>query len=102
MFVPFVALRFVDKLSLAETFATLGLDRRGFSLVLPAYLVLLALISLPYVKSVAPVIERWTRSVPLSESRITAFSKTLRKPPTSFPPVAVVRSEDVHARVVVK
>ena len=25
MFVPFVALRFVDKLSLAETFATLGL-----------------------------------------------------------------------------
>jgi len=100
MLVPFVALRFVDKPSLAEPFATLGLDRRGFSLVLPAYLVLLALISLPYVESVAPVIESWTRSVPLF--RTADYGIFQDTPQTAYQlssRVRVVRSEDVHDRV---
>jgi len=100
MFVPCVALRFVDKPSLAERFATLDLDRRGISLVLPVNFVPLALISLPYVESVVPVIESSIRSVPLfrtadygifQDTSQTAYQLSRR--------VAVVRSEDVHDRV---
>jgi hypothetical protein len=93
MLVPFVALRFVDKLSWRETLAFLGLnrlDRRGLVLVLPVYFVLFALISLPYIKFVAPVIEGWTSSIPLF--RIPAYSIFQDTPEAmySFPPVALV------------
>ncbi len=93
VFVPFLALRFVDKLSLRETFAFLGLDRldrRGLFLVLPAYFGLFALISLPYIKFVAPVIESWTESVPLF--RIPDYSIFQDTPEAmyTFPPVALV------------
>jgi len=93
MFVPFVALRFVDKLSWRETLAFLGLnrlDRRGLLLVLPVYFVLFALISLPYVRFVAPVIEGWASSIPLF--RIPAYSIFQDTPEAmySFPPVALL------------
>jgi len=92
-FVPFAALRFVDKLSLRETFAFLGLnrlDRRGLLLVLPVYFVLFALVSIPYVKFAAPLIEGWTRSV--SIFRIPDYSIFQDTPQAmySFPPVVLV------------
>jgi len=93
MFVPFAALRFVDKLSLRETFAFLGLDRldrRGLFLVLPVYFLLFALISIPYVRFVTPVLESWTRAMPLF--RIPDYSLFHNTPEAmySFPPVALV------------
>ncbi len=93
MFVPFLALRYVDRLSLRQMFAFLGLnrlDRRGLFLVLPVYFVLFALVSLPYLKFVAPVIEGWTRSVALF--RIPSYSIFQDTPENmyNFPPAALL------------
>jgi hypothetical protein len=93
MIVPFLALRYVDRLSLPETLAFLGLnrlDRRGLFLVLPVYFVLFALVSLPYVKFVAPVIEGWIRSASLF--RIPSYSIFQDTPENmySFPPAALL------------
>ena len=93
IFTPFVVLRYVDKLSLGESIAFLGLNRvdwRGLFLVLPVYFVLFALVSLPYQKFVAPVIENWTQSVPLF--RIPSYSIFQDTPENiySFPPVALL------------
>jgi hypothetical protein len=68
MFVPFLVLRYVEKLSLREAAAFLGLNRldwRGMLFVLPPYFALWALLSLPYQKFVAPPIENWTKSLAL-------------------------------------
>jgi len=93
MLIPFLVLRYVDKLSLRESIAFLGLNRvdwRGLFLVLPVYFVLFALVSLPYQKFVAPVIENWTQSVPLF--RIPSYSIFQDTPENiySFPPVALL------------
>src|ERR1700674_3748860 len=75
MFVPFLVLRLTDKLSFVESLRFLGLnhvDLRGLLLVLPVYFLLFALISLPYVKFVAPVIENWAKAV--SVFRIPSYS----------------------------
>jgi hypothetical protein len=75
MFLPFVILRYADKLPLREAFAFLGLnrvDKRGLFLVLPVYFALFALASVPYLKFVAPVLSHWIRSVPLF--RIPSYS----------------------------
>ncbi len=93
LFVPFVALRFVDKLCLREMLASLGLDRlkrRGLSRVLPVYFGLFALISSPYVKFVAPAIESWTRSVPLFRIPDYSIFQDTPQATYSFPPVALV------------
>jgi hypothetical protein len=91
MFVPFLALRYVDRPSLRQRFAFLGLnrpDRQGLFFVLPVYFVLFAMVSLPYWKFVAPVIEGWTRSVALF--RIPSYSIFQDTPEKtySFPPAA--------------
>jgi len=93
MFVPFLALKYVDKLSLSEILAFLGLnriDRRGLFLVLPVYFVLFALVSLPYFKFVAPVIEGWIKSVPIF--RIPGYSIFQETPEAmyGFPAIALL------------
>jgi hypothetical protein len=93
MSVPFVVLKYSDKLSLRETLAFLGLNRldgRGLLLVLPVYFVLFALISLPYIKYVAPSLENWTKLIPLF--RIPSYSIFQDTPENiySFPPVALL------------
>ena len=93
MLIPFLVLRYVDKLSLRESIAFLGLNRmdwRGLFLVLPVYFVLFALVSLPYQKFVAPVIENWTQSVSLF--RIPSYSIFQDTPENiySFPLVALL------------
>jgi len=92
-FVPFLALRFVDKLSLRETFGFLGLnrvDRRGLFLVLPVYFTLLTLISVPYIRFAAPLFEGWTRSVPLFHIPDYSIFQSTPEAMYSFPPVALV------------
>jgi hypothetical protein len=89
-FVPFLVLRYVDKLSLRESIAFLGLDRvdwGGLFLVLPIYFVLFALISLPYQKFVAPVIETGQNPYRSSAFQLTASSKTRRKLCIAFHPL---------------
>jgi hypothetical protein len=93
MFVPFLVLRLTDKLSLRESLRFLGLnhvDLRGLLLVLPVYFVPFALISLPYVKFVAPLIENWAKAV--SVFRIPSYSIFQDTPENiySFPPAALV------------
>jgi len=93
MLTPFLVLRYVDKLSLRESVAFLGLNRvdwRGLFLVLPVYFVLFALVSLPYQRFVSPVIEHWTQSIPLF--RIPSYSIFQDTPENlySFPPVALL------------
>lgn len=93
MFVPLVILRYADRLSLRESFAFLGLNRvdlRGLFLILPIFMVLFALISLPYLKYVAPVIENWTKAIPLF--RIPSYSIFQDTPENiySFPPIALL------------
>jgi uncharacterized protein len=91
--VPFLVLRYVDKLSLRESIEFLGLDRvdrRGLFLVLPVYFVLFALVSLPYVKFVAPVIENWTKSVPLFRIPSDSIFQDTPEAMYSFPPVALL------------
>jgi uncharacterized protein len=93
MFVPFLVLRLNDKLPLREQLRFLGLnrtDRRGLFLALPVYCVLFALVSLPYVRFVAPVIENWTKVVPVF--RVPSYSIFQDTPENiySFPPVALL------------
>jgi len=93
MFVPFLALKYVDKLSWRETLAFLGLnrvDQRGLFLVLPVYFVLFALLSLPYLKFVAPLIVSWTKAVPLF--RIPSYSIFQETPEAmyGFPTIALL------------
>jgi uncharacterized protein len=93
MFVPFLALRYVDKLSFLETIRFLGLNRvdwRGVFLVLPVYFALFALISLPYVKYVAPVVEGWTKSVSLFRIPSHSIFQDTPEAMFSFPPVALL------------
>jgi membrane protease YdiL (CAAX protease family) len=93
LFIPFLVLRYVDKLSLRETIAFLGLDRvdwRGLVLVLPIYFALFALISVPYVNIVAPVIEKWTKSVPLFHIPPGSIFQDTPEAMYSFPPVALL------------
>jgi uncharacterized protein len=93
MFVPFLALRYVEKLSLSETFAFLALnrlDRRGLFLVLPVYFVLIALISVPSIKFVAPVIENWLKAVPVFRTPSYSIFQDTPENIYSFPPVALV------------
>jgi hypothetical protein len=93
MFVPFVALRYADKLSLREAFAFLGLNRvdwRGLFLVLPPYFVLFALYSLPYQKFVAPVIEGWLKTVPLFRIPNYSIFQVTPEAMYSFPPIALL------------
>jgi hypothetical protein len=93
MSVPFLVLRLNDKLSFRETLRFLGLNRidlPGLLLVLPVYFLLFVLISLPYIRFVAPVIENWTKTV--SFFRIPSYSIFQDTPENmySFPPVALV------------
>jgi membrane protease YdiL (CAAX protease family) len=93
IFVPFMVLRYVDKLTLRESCAFLGLNRvdwRGLLTVLPIFMVGFAVISLPYVKCVAPVIEDWTKTIPLF--RIPSYSIFQDTPENiySFPPIALL------------
>jgi membrane protease YdiL (CAAX protease family) len=93
MFVPFLVLRLIDRLPFRESLRFLGLnhiDLRGLILVLPVYFAVFALISLPYIKFVAPVIENWAKAV--SVFRIPSYSIFQDTPENiySFPPVALV------------
>jgi CAAX protease family protein len=93
IFVPFMVLRYVDKLTLRESCAFLGLNRvdwRGLLTVLPVFMVGFAVISLPYVKYVAPVIEDWTKTIPLF--RIPGYSIFQDTPENiySFPSIALL------------
>jgi hypothetical protein len=93
MLVPFVTLKFSDKLSPREIRAFLGLNRvdwRGLLLVLPVYFILFALISIPYIKFVAPIIEGWTQVIPFF--RIPGYSIFQDTPENlySFPPLALL------------
>jgi membrane protease YdiL (CAAX protease family) len=93
LFIPFLVLRYVDKLSLRESVAFLGLDRvdwRGLFLVLPIYIALFALVSLPYVKFVAPVIENWTKSMPVFQIPAGSIFQDTPEAMYSFPPVALL------------
>jgi len=92
-FVPFLVLRYVDKLSLRERIAFLGLNRvdwRGLFLVLPIYFVLFALVSLPYQKFVAPVIGNWTKSVQLFRIPADSIFQDTPEAMYSFPPIALL------------
>jgi uncharacterized protein len=93
IFVPFVVLRHVDKLSLRESCAFLGLNRvdwRGMLFVLPVFMAGFAAICVPYLKYVSPVIEEWTKTIPLF--RIPSYSIFQNTPENiySFPPIALV------------
>jgi hypothetical protein len=92
-FVPFLVLRYGDKLSLRESAAFLGFNRvdwRGLVLVLPIYFVLFALISVPYQKFVAPVIKTWTQSVPIFRIPSGSIFQDTPEAMYSFPPVALL------------
>jgi membrane protease YdiL (CAAX protease family) len=93
MFVPFVILKFSDKLSPREILAFLGLNRvdwRGLFLVLPVFFILFAVISIPYIKFVVPIIEGWTQAIPFF--RIPGYSIFQDTPENlySFPPLALL------------
>jgi uncharacterized protein len=91
--VPFLVLRYADKLSGRESFAFLGLNRvdwRGLFLVLPVYFALFALVSLPYQRFVAPVFEDWTKSVPLFRVPTDSIFQDTPEAMYSFPPVALL------------
>jgi membrane protease YdiL (CAAX protease family) len=93
MFVPFVILRYVDKLSLGEIVAFLGLnrvDRRGLFLVLPVYFVFFALASLPYLNFVAPLIENWTKSITLFRIPSDSIFQDTPEAMYSIPPIALL------------
>jgi hypothetical protein len=92
MLVPFLVLRYADRLTLRESFGFLGLDRvdgRGLLLVLPVFALGFALISWPYMRFVWPAIEAWLNSVPLF--RIPAYSIFQDVPDNiyTFPPIAL-------------
>jgi membrane protease YdiL (CAAX protease family) len=93
IFMPFVVLRCADNLTLRESCAFLGLNRvdwRGLLTALPLFMLVFALVSIPYVKYVAPTIEDWTKSIPLF--RIPSYSIFQDTPENiySFPPIALL------------
>jgi membrane protease YdiL (CAAX protease family) len=93
MFLPFVVLKFSDKLRLREILAFFGLNRvdwRGLFLVLPAYFVLFALISIPYIKFVAPIIEGWTQTIPFFHIPSYSIFQDTPENLYSFPPLALL------------
>jgi uncharacterized protein len=65
-------------------------DWRGLFLVLPIYFVLFVLVSLPYQKFVAPVIEDWTKSVPLFRIPADSIFQDTPEAMYSFPPIALL------------
>jgi CAAX protease family protein len=67
MFVPFIILRYTDRLTVRQSFEFLGLNRvdwRGLLLVLPVYCAAFALISVPYMTFIWPPLFRWLQAVP--------------------------------------
>ena len=93
MFVPFVVLRYADKLPLRESCAFLGLNRvdwRGLLTVLPVFMAGFAVISLPYVKYVAPVIEEWTKTITLFWIPSYSIFQDTPENIYSFPPIALL------------
>lgn len=68
LIMPFVFLRWVDRLSFKESLRFLSLDRfdsKGVLLVLPAVFALFTICSLPYMKYVFPVLSDWIAKIPL-------------------------------------
>lgn len=93
IFVPFVVLRYVDKLPLRESCAFLGLNRvdwRGLLTVLPVFMAGFAIISLPYVKYMAPVIEGWTKTITLFQIPNYSIFQDIPENIYSFPPIALL------------
>ena len=93
IFVPFVVLRYVDKLPLRESCAFLGLNRvdwRGLLTVLPVFMAGFAIISLPYVKYMAPVIEGWTKTITLFQIPSYSIFQDTPENIYSFPPIALL------------
>ncbi len=93
IFVPFVVLRYVDKLPLRESCAFLGLNRvdwRGLLTVLPVFMAGFAIISLPYVKYMAPVIEGWTKTITLFQIPSYSIFQDIPENIYSFPPIALL------------
>jgi membrane protease YdiL (CAAX protease family) len=93
IFVPFVVLRYVDKLPLRESCAFLGLNRvdwRGLLTVLPVFMTGFAIISLPYVKYMAPVIEGWTKTITLFQIPSYSIFQDIPENIYSFPPIALL------------
>jgi membrane protease YdiL (CAAX protease family) len=92
MFVPFLVLTLNDELSFREAIRFIGLNRvdcRGLLLVLPVYFSLFALVSLPYMRWVAPVIENWTKAVPVFHIPSYSIFQDTPENIYSFPPVAL-------------
>jgi len=93
IFVPFVVLRYADKLTFRESCGFLGLNRVdwcGLLIVLPVFMVGFAVVCLPYLRYVAPAIENWTKAIPLF--RIPSYSIFQDTPENiySFPPIALL------------
>ena len=104
IFVSFIVLPYVDKLALRESCAFLGLNRvdwRGLLTVLPVFMAGFAILSLPYVKYVAPLIEGWTKTIPLF--RIPSYSIFQDTPENiySFAPIALLFLGNFFGRGVV-
>jgi uncharacterized protein len=93
IFVPFVVLRYVDKLSLQESCAFLGLNRvdwRGLLTVLPVFMSGFAILSLPYLRYVAPLIEGWTKTITLFQIPSYSIFQDTPENIYSFPPIALL------------
>src|SRR3989442_40327 len=68
IFVPFIVLRYVDKLALRESCAFLGLNRvdwRGLLTVLPVFMAGFSGLSFPFLRNVSPGVEGWSKEIPL-------------------------------------
>ena len=80
MVLPFVVLRYSDKLTFKESIAFLGLgtkrmDWQGIFVFLPVVIVVFTLISIPYMAYVFPVLKGWIMSVPaLVEPEYSLFA----------------------------
>jgi uncharacterized protein len=93
MFVPFLVLRFADKLTLRESCAFLGLNRvdwRGLLKVLPVFCALFALVSLPYIKFIWTPLQSWLQSVPLLSMPSYSIFRDVETLYSNSPPIALV------------
>jgi hypothetical protein len=93
MFVPFLVLRFADKLTLRESCAFLGLNRvdwRGLLKVLPVFCALFALVSLPYIKFIWTPLQGWLQSVPLLSMPSYSIFRDVETLYSNSPPIALV------------
>jgi hypothetical protein len=66
--VPFLVLRYADKLTVRESCEFLGLNRvdwRGLCWVLPMFCAIFALVSMPYIEFIWTPLQSWLQSVPL-------------------------------------